>query len=695
MRRSYSKILLGMLFASCLIPNEGFAAIETRNIDSGNLMNVPAVWTDPYNLNGKDVKIAVVDGGQVRSTHQEFMDGQLSRVVIMGSNEDLSDHATHVAGTIGAKGVEYNAHGMANASRIYSYYFNDTYFADSLLRVYNDSGVLLSNHSYGYSGIVNVGKYDVEASSMDSAVYSNPYINTFMAAGNDGLNTDYSDYGIIKGPGNAKNILTIGALSADGSRIDVYSSTGPVFDGRVKPDLCAKGSYTYSTGAGADDEYIYKTGTSMATPAATGAAALVVEQYKSVTGNDMRHYILKSVLINSAHDIGRPGPDYESGFGLIDVKGAVDLVKNGNTQIITDQVVYGEEKSIDFTLALAQAIKVTISWIDLPANPSGAKTLVNDLDIWIEDTLTGKKYYPYSLNRNNPAADASAFTFNRVDNVEQIEAMLPEGSYQLKVKGYLIVSDEQEYAIAHNIPLSHNGIERSIINLYEVVLDRTENQIGDEEIAYWAGKILAGESVLSVINGFIYSEEFMNKEMNDEEFITKMYQIFLDREPDTGGLNYWLDVITNRGSSRKLLVYEFAFSQEFSNKCDTVSATPYSREEELKGFIERLYRYVLTRDADGGGIAYWVNELYSERKNGLDLVKSFFASTEFRSNTSMSSDEFIVMTYRSILGREPGQSEIDYWKGKLAVTSQEYIINAFLASAEFQQLSDKYGIKAF
>ncbi len=425
---------------------------KTRNLQTAKHTDVTTLWGNGYNLSGKGIRVGIVDGGKVLTTHQELS----GRVFIEGDNYKTNRHSTHVAGTIGAKGVDESARGMANGVSIYSYSFLDVAFADSVATMYSKRSILLSNHSYGYSDKVKLAEYDEEARKQDQLVRSNPYINIFQAAGNDGSESSYPDFGFIKGPANSKNIFTIGALDSSSSDVATLSSKGPVRDGRIKPDLVVRGEYVKSTDSLTNNSYIWMSGTSMATPAATGIAALLSEAYKNITGDDIRHDTLKSILINSAIDKANKGPDYKAGFGMIDAKAAADVIKTlttSNPLVIESKVKNEEVKVYSFSLENATDFKTTISWVDPAPNPSSYKTLVNDIDIWLENKTTGKIYYPYSLSKDSPNALATANSFNRVDNIEQIEVKnLPSGEYSLFVKGYEIIEgNSQEYAIVSNI----------------------------------------------------------------------------------------------------------------------------------------------------------------------------------------------------------------------------------------------------
>jgi hypothetical protein len=434
---------------------------SSRNLQSASYENIPTLWSSAYNLNGEGMAVAVVDGGLVRNTHQEFVSGGVSSVVLEDTISSFADHATHVAGTLIADGDNEKARGVANQATLYSYTFLDSAFADVTVKIYQHDGVLFSNHSYGYSDMTKLGEYDSEAAKQDKAVESNPYLNIFEAAGNDGENPNYPAFGKIKGPGNSKNILTIGALNINASGVARFSSNGPTRDGRIKPELCARGESVYSTGASSDDAYFWMGGTSMATPSATGIGLLAAQAYKRVTGGyDIRHDILKACMINSAIDKGRKGPDFDSGFGLIDATATIETINSLATSkplIYADSVAHQEQKVVPFYMPRDGKFKVTISWIDPEASPSSNKALVNDIDMWLENE-EGERFYPYTLDATNPTALAMKNRANHVDNNEQIEVEnLPKGAYRLVINGNLIVTESQEFAIASNISISNES----------------------------------------------------------------------------------------------------------------------------------------------------------------------------------------------------------------------------------------------
>lgn len=422
--------------------------ISSDDIYTARSTNADKVWSG--GLDGANIKVAIVDEGQVKRDHVEFKEGAISRVKNRVGKGSLSLHSTHVAGIIAAKGVDNYAKGMANEAIVYNYSYQDTYFASSLNTLYQKDGILVSNHSYGFTDMADLGSYNSDASGEDSVIFSNPYIAMFVAAGNDRGRSGYPDTGIIKGGANAKNIITIGALNSNSSGVAYYSSVGPTNDGRIKPDLSVSGSSIYSTSS--DGGYTYMSGTSMATPGALGLATLVMQEYKNLThcgngGCDMRVDLLKAVLINSAVDKDAKGPDVYTGYGMIDAKKSVDAVKtieNDLQKIKMDSINRGSFKEYQFYKSSGGKFKATISWVDRAGNSAGGKALVNDIDSYLVNTDTGDKYYPYVLSGLNITKGE-----NHVDNTEQIEVdNLPTGNYKLVVSGNGLQDSKSDYAIA-------------------------------------------------------------------------------------------------------------------------------------------------------------------------------------------------------------------------------------------------------
>ncbi len=231
-----------------------------------------------------------------------------------------------------------------------------------------------------------------------------------------------------------------------------------------------------------------------------------------------------------------------------------------------------------------------------------------------------------------------------------------------------------------------------IENLYKHAFGREPDPSGSE---YWMQKIMNGEvSATDVAKDIFHSEELQQKDLSDEEYVTMAYEILLGREPDQEGLEYWVNQLQNEGLTRELLFYEFAFSNEFDQMAvEEYTIPPYDQEDELTAFLERMYAYVLGRDADPAGVNYWSNLLKSDEVTASELVHKFFNSEEMK-NKNLSDEEFVKTAYKAVFGRNPDKGGLEYWVGQLqnGMTRDE-VLDQFLASEEFDNLTKKYGIK--
>ncbi len=384
------------------------------------------------NINGSSNnligKVGIWDGGSILLNHQEF---SLNRIEQKDKPASISLHATHVAGTMIAKGVYLKTRGMAwGLQKLYAWDFNND--AAEMTQAAT-GGMLISNHSYGYIagwdyntdtnpprweyyGVpgstedYKFGFYDDSARDWDIICYNAPYYLPVSSAGNSrnlngpAVGEDYygyesassstfvskgkrpagissnNGYDIIATTANAKNILTVGAVfglpygANKPSDIIVasFSSWGPTDDGRIKPDLVAAGVNVTSTSSDNVKAYTTLSGTSMAAPNVSGSLVLLQEYYAQVNGGAfMRSATLKGLAINTTDEAGTSlGPDYIFGWGLLNVESAGNLIKlNGAKSIISERTLaQGEVYNLQITSSGYGPLKATICWTD----PEGA-----------------------------------------------------------------------------------------------------------------------------------------------------------------------------------------------------------------------------------------------------------------------------------------------------------------------------------
>lgn len=435
------------------------AATKTNTLYPGGALGL--------SLEGDGMFVGVWDGGYARRSHVEFGNGQtpsVSRVTFPDTpspNPATDTHGTHVSGTVGARGVNASAKGMAPKVALRSYNWN---FDQAEVTTAAANGLLLSNHSYGVAIYDNSGQmqvdawvpgcYNNEAKAWDDLMFNAPYYLMVASAGNEGS----SSYVGGLAPGfdkltqekNSKNNLVVananptvnpitGAMTS--LVINASSSQGPSDDGRIKPDIAADGTNLFSTSDESDTAYVTFSGTSMASPNTTGTLVLLQQHYHNIHDVFMRAATLKALVCHTAlDDAAKAGPDPKFGWGFLNARASAETItaaSNNQALVLESNLATNGTYTMSFVADNPTEVKATIAWTD-PSGPdrsglqnSALPALVNDLDLRI--TKDGTTYFPYKLQLENLNA-AAIKGDNVVDNVERVDVASPTtGTYTLTV----------------------------------------------------------------------------------------------------------------------------------------------------------------------------------------------------------------------------------------------------------------------
>jgi len=257
-----------------------------------------------------------------------------------------SPHGTHVAGIIGASkscnGNEgFCADGMCPDIRLYDFRVLGKNLADTefaviaalqYIRYVNERhsyitihGANLSlsiphsvrNYACGRTPVCNECERLVESGVVVVAAAGNRGFQKFETK--DGPFENYAAFSITD-PGNADSVITVGSTHSIWPHtygVSFFSSRGPTGDGRLKPDLVAPGERIQSTVPGngnSRSEWAPESGTSMAAPHVSGAAAMLLARYEELIGQPRR---VKRILCETATDLGRERSF--QGHGMLDV----------------------------------------------------------------------------------------------------------------------------------------------------------------------------------------------------------------------------------------------------------------------------------------------------------------------------------------------------------------------------------------
>ncbi len=250
-----------------------------------------------------------------------------------------------------------------------------------------------------------------------------------------------------------------------------------------------------------------------------------------------------------------------------------------------------------------------------------------------------------------------------------------------------------DYTHAQEEDLVKGFVER----LYQNVLYRTPDPEGLEN---WSQILKCGEKTGSeVVEGFIFSEEFLNRNVSNEEYVDVLYRTCMNREGDPEGRQDWIDCL-QIGFSRTYVLKGFMESQEFSEICLTYGiergsiAVSENRDmnDDVTGFISRCYQVFLEREPDAGGLNSWTGLILTDPYAAQNIPYGFVFSPEMNEKNH-SNEAFVTLLYRGILNREPDPEGLDAWvaqldKGKSRVSVYE----GFVCSLEFQKLLSEYAL---
>ena len=132
------------------------------------------------------------------------------------------------------------------------------------------------------------------------------------AAGNSGN----SEWYYIIAPADADSVISVGAVSENGE-IASFSSHGPTVDGRIKPEVCARGSQTWCISPNSTINYTQYSGTSLSCPLVAGVVGLVIQAKPNWTAMEVRNAIMMTAsMADSANNT--------YGYGIVDALAAID-----------------------------------------------------------------------------------------------------------------------------------------------------------------------------------------------------------------------------------------------------------------------------------------------------------------------------------------------------------------------------------
>ncbi|MBS7251952.1 MAG: S8 family serine peptidase [Candidatus Freyarchaeota archaeon] len=298
--------LLSYLLEKCRLAQLDFDIYPTIH-SSVFIIGAPEVWNS--GVTGKGVSVGILDSGVDAEHPALWVEEEFN--FSWGPDDDTLGHGTHVAGILSS--MDSKNRGVAhNATLLSGKVFGGPASDSVVIEGYE----WLKDHNCGVVNL-SLGRFTSEpAGDLLREPIRDGWrrgIVNVASAGNEG-----PDFGTILAPGCFEECITVGAVD-NNRKLAKFSSRGPTLDGRIKPDLVAPGvSITscrskYSQGRG---EWKIMSGTSMAAPHVSGAAAILIECCHD-TGIKYESELIKNTLMASAVNLGYD-PN-EQGAGLINL----------------------------------------------------------------------------------------------------------------------------------------------------------------------------------------------------------------------------------------------------------------------------------------------------------------------------------------------------------------------------------------
>ena len=367
---------------------------------------------------GEGVVIAILDGGFIGTDEHSTFDNMREEGRLLGIRDFVygstsvysqSTHGTSCLSTMAA----YDPNNMVGTAYKASYYLIHTEDGngENIVEEYNwvsgaeyaDSlGVDVCSTSLGYIDF-DMPQWDHPFEHFDghtapmtigSEIAASRGMICMNAAGNEGSGT--CTLGI---PADAEHIITVGAVDAAGERA-WFSSVGPTYDGRIKPDVMAMGEDTYvASGYPGWYQYYNGDGTSFATPVFAGAVACLRQARPNASVQEICDALRAAG--NNANN-----PNSYDGYGIPDFVAALEMIDNVGEIVADNDIisVFPNPSSGDVKVVFNQTMLDGITSYGITLYGVAGQVILNTNSInELENALNGLSagIYTVKVDTNN------------------------------------------------------------------------------------------------------------------------------------------------------------------------------------------------------------------------------------------------------------------------------------------------------
>lgn len=247
-------------------------------------------------------------------------------------------------------------------------------------------------------------------------------------------------------------------------------------------------------------------------------------------------------------------------------------------------------------------------------------------------------------------------------------------------------------------PDAEASVNAFVNRMYTVVLGRPSEAEGQ---AYWADELLNLKmDGAGVAGGFINSDEFRLRGLDNSAYLDVLYKTFFNRASDADGKNYWMSCMAS-GMSRNEVLSGFVNSQEFAQICDDYGIARGMMKPDgssnynagARNYVLRMYTKALGRAGETMGVEYWTDQIVQGTVQPVTVAKEFFFSQEYLSK-NLDNLAYLDTLYETFMGRSSDDAGKSYWLQQMLYygMSREKVLEEFSVSQEFRQIMASYGL---
>ena len=192
----------------------------------------------------------------------------------------------------------------------------------------------------------------------------------------------------------------------------------------------------------------------------------------------------------------------------------------------------------------------------------------------------------------------------------------------------------------------------------------------------------------------------INRNLSNEEYVTRAYQGIMGREPDAAGRANWAGYLDD-GVSYCYIISGFTRSEEFTKLCQRYQIargtyySPYARDQKpgITAYVARLYRKALGRKFDPQGLNSWVEKILANptKENMVEVATNGFLHSREFLGKNLNNTEYVKVMYRTFLNREYDSAGLDNWVGKMSRgMNRDDVARNFAGSQEFMNMLQRW-----